>query len=397
MDLFEKLGRWRRYEETVAAGIYPYFRQIQASQNGTRVTIGGREIVMAGSNNYLGLTHDPRVMEASRQAVTDFGTGCTGSRLLNGTMTLHEELEERLARFLGTEACITSGTGYQTNVGMIAALTTRGDLIYGDRDNHASIIDGCRLSYGRLFKYAHNDMGELEELLQNTEPQGEGSRLIVTDGVFSMLGDMAPLPEMVALAKKYGARLMVDDAHAVGVMGANGRGTPEHFGVEDDVDLIVGTFSKSFACLGGFFAGPTDIIKYLKHHSRSVIFSASMTPASVATVMKCIELTEAEPERRTKLFENVAYMKKGFEELGLKLVEGGTPILSVVIGEDLPTMEFNRRLFEEGIFVNPVLPPAVPPGMSLLRTSYMATHTKDDLDAILAAFKRVAEQLGVAG
>jgi len=396
LDLFEKLGRWSRYEETVAAGIYPYFRPIQSSKNGTRVMIDGREVVMAGSNNYLGLTHDERVMEASRKAILDFGTGCTGSRLLNGTMTLHEELEARLARFLGKEACITSGTGYQTNVGMLGALTTRGDLIYGDRDNHASLIDGCRLSYGRLFKYAHNDMEELESLLQNTEPQGEGSRLVITDGVFSMLGDIAPLPQMVALKERYGARLLVDDAHAVGVLGAHGRGTGEHLGVEDGVDLIVGTFSKSFACLGGFLAGPRNIINFLKHHSRSVIFSASMTPASVAAVLACLDIVESEPERRTRLFENVAYMRQGFEALGLRLIDSGTPILSVVIGEDLPTLEFNRLLFHEGVFVNPVLPPAVPPGMSLLRTSYMATHDRDDLDHILAAFRKVGERLGIA-
>ena len=396
MDLFEKLGRWSRYQETVAAGIYPYFRAIQDSHNGTRVTIDGREIVMAGSNNYLGLTHDPRVMEASRKAVTDFGTGCTGSRLLNGTMSLHEQLEERLARFLRKEACITSGTGYQTNVGMLAALTTRGDLIYGDRDNHASLIDGCRLSYGRLFKYAHNDMEELESLLSNTTPQGEGSRLLLTDGVFSMLGDIAPLPEMIALKTKYGARIMVDDAHAVGVLGENGRGTGEHFGLEDEVDLIVGTFSKSFACLGGFLAGPRNIIDFLKHHSRSVIFSASITPASVAAVLACVDIVEQEPERRERLFENVEYMRKGFEALGLRLIDAGTPILSVVIGEDLPTLEFNPLLFAEGVFVNPVLPPAVPPGMSLLRTSYMATHTQEDLDHILRAFRKVGEKLGIA-
>jgi 8-amino-7-oxononanoate synthase len=396
LDLFEKLGRWSRYEDVVAAGVYPYFRAIESSQNGTWVTIDGREVVMAGSNNYLGLTHDPRVMEASRKAITDFGTGCTGSRLLNGTMTLHEELEERLARFLGKDACITSGTGYQTNVGMLAALTTRGDLIYGDRDNHASLIDGCRLSYGRLFKYAHNDMAELEGLLANTTPQGDGSRLILTDGVFSMLGDMAPLPAMVELRKRFGARLMVDDAHAVGVLGAHGRGTGEHFGVEDDVDLVVGTFSKSFACLGGFLAGPKKIIDFLKHNGRSVLFSASMTPASVAAVLACLDIVETEPERRERLFANVEYMRKGFEDLGLTVIEAGTPILSVLIGEDLPTLEFNRLLFAEGVFVNPVLPPGVPPGMSLLRTSYMATHNQEDLDTILAAFRTVSEKLGIA-
>jgi len=379
------------------AGVYPYFRAIGASLNGTRVTIEGRETVMAGSNNYLGLTHDPRVIEASQQAIADFGTGCTGSRFLNGTLTLHEELEARLARFLGKEACITSGTGYQTNVGTLGTLATRGDLYYGDRDNHASIIDGCRLSHARHLKYRHNDMDELERLLENTEPQGEGCRIVVTDGVFSMLGDLAPLPRLVELAKQYQACLIVDDAHAVGVIGESGRGTPEHFGVQNDVDLVVGTFSKSFACLGGFLAGPRNIINLLKHSSRSVLFSASITPASIAAVLACLDIIEQEPERREQLWANVAYMKKGFEALGLDLIDGGSPILSVVIGDEIPTLEFNRRLYEEGVFVNPVLPPAVPPGMSLLRTSYMATHDQEDLDRILMAFRKVAEELRILG
>ncbi|MFV1958331.1 MAG: aminotransferase class I/II-fold pyridoxal phosphate-dependent enzyme, partial [Planctomycetota bacterium] len=370
-------------------------RAIEASQNGTHVTIDGRDVVMAGSNNYMGLTHDPRVMEAARQAVLDFGTGCTGSRFLNGTLTLHEELEERLARFLGKEACITSGTGYQTNVGMIAALTGREDLIFGDRDNHASIIDGCRLSFARLMKYRHNDMADLERLLGTTPLNGEGSRMIVTDGVFSMLGDLAPLPRMVELARSYDARVIVDDAHALGVIGNTGRGTPEHFDVQDDVDLVVGTFSKSFACLGGFVAGPKRVIHFIKHCSRSVIFSASMTPASLATVLACLDVIESEPERRERLWANVVYMKDGFLDLGLDVIDGGSPILSVVIGDEVPTLEFNRLLFLNGVFVNPVLPPAVPEGMSLLRTSYMATHSQEDLDRILGAFETVAEQLRI--
>jgi len=396
LDLFQKLARWHRADDLLKAGVYPYFRAIEAAAEGTRVHIAGRDVIMAGSNNYLGLTHDPRVVEASQRAIADFGTGCTGSRFLNGTLTLHEELEERLARFLGKEACITSGTGFQTNVGAIAALTGREDVIFGDRDNHASIIDGCRLSFAKLFKYRHNDVEDLARLLAVTRVAEDGARLVITDGVFSMLGDLAPLNEMVHLTREHDARLIVDDAHAIGVLGAHGRGTGEHFGVEDEVDLIVGTFSKSFACLGGFVAGPKQVIHYIKHISRSVMFSASMTPASVATVLACLDIVESEPERRERLWANVEYMKKGFEDLGLEVIDGGSPILSVVIGEEIPTLEFNRLLFEQGVFVNPVLPPAVPDAMSLLRTSYMATHTQEDLDGILRAFRTVSQQLRIA-
>ena len=397
MDVFSKAYGFHRANDFIDAGLYGWFRPIQESHGGTRVLIDGRELVMAGSNNYLGLTHHPAVMEAARQAIDKFGVGCTGSRFLNGTLSIHEEMEERLARFLGKEACITSGTGYQTNVGAIATLAGKNDVIFGDRDNHASIIDGARLAFARHLKYRHNDMEDLERLLQSTELAPEGGRLIVTDGVFSMLGDLAPLPELVELAKRYDARLMVDDAHAVGVLGAQGIGTGEHFGVQDDVDLVIGTFSKSFACLGGFVAGPKTVIDYVRHTSRSVIFSASVTPASVATVLACLDLIEAEPERREQLWANVRRMKTGFEDLGFEVIDGGSPILSIVIGEDITTLEFNKLLFEEGVFVNPVLPPAAPPGMSLLRTSYMATHTEEDLDRILGAFKRVSEKLRILG
>ncbi len=396
MDLFEKARRYDRPDKPRALGIYPYFRAIGESHGGRRVKIGDRELVMAGSNNYLGLTHDPRVLDATAKALREFGSGCTGSRFLNGTLTLHEELETRLAKWLRKEACITSATGFQTNIGAIECLAHKHDVIFGDRDNHASLIDGCRLAYGKLIKYKHNDMEDLEQKLQNVQLDENGGRLILTDGVFSMLGDLAPVAEIVPLAKQYGARVMVDDAHGIGVLGENGCGTSEHFGVQDDVDLIVGTFSKSFACAGGFIAGPQKVIDYVKHTSRTVIFSASMTPASAATVQACLDIVETEPERRTKLWENVARMTKGFHELGFEIIEGGGPILSVVIGEDITTMEFNARLVEQGVFVNPVLPPAVPPGMSLLRTSYMATHTEEDLDLILRGFKNVAEQMRIA-
>jgi len=397
LDLFSKAYRYRRANDLKATGLYPYFRPITESCGGTRVQIGGRELVMAGSNNYLGLTHDPRVMEAARNAVDHFGTGCTGSRFLNGTLSIHEEMEERLAAFLEKEACITSGTGYQTNVGAIATLAGKSDVIFGDRDNHASIIDGSRLAFARHLKYRHNDMEDLERLLKTTKIVPSGGSLIVTDGVFSMLGDLAHLPEIVGLAKKHGARTMVDDAHAVGVLGPGGRGTAEHFGVLDEVDLIIGTFSKSFACLGGFVAGPREVIDYIRHTSRSVIFSASMTPGSVATVLACLDIIETEPERRDQLWKKVAYMKHGFEDLGFEVIDGGSPILSIVIGDDTTTMEFNKLLFREGVFVNPVLPPAAPPGMSLLRTSYMATHSQEDLDEILRAFQKVAAQLRIVG
>jgi len=350
---------------------------------------------MAGSNNYLGLTHDPRVVEAAQRAVRDFGTGCTGSRFLNGTLRIHEEMEERLADFLKMEACITSGTGFQTNVGLLGALCGREDVIFGDRDNHASIIDGCRLSFAKLYKYRHNDVLDLERLLGSTRVPDDGGRLIITDGVFSMLGDLAPLPEIVELAKRYDARTVVDDAHGLGVLGEGGRGTCEHFGVLGDVDIIVGTFSKSFACLGGFIAGPRKVIDTLKHTSRSIIFSASMTPSSVATVLACLDIIHAEPERRERLWRHVERMKVGLESLGLEVVAGGSPILSVVTGDETTTMEANRLLFEQGVFVNAVLPPAAPPGQSLLRTSYMATHSEDDLDRILEAFRHVAARFPV--
>lgn len=398
MDLFEKLKlapMTQRAQTLRDAGLYPYFRAIAESEHGTHVTVQGRRLVMAGSNNYLGLTHDPRVIEAARAAISRFGTGCTGSRFLNGTLTLHEELESRLAKFLGREACITSGTGYQTNVGAVSALTARGDQILGDQDNHASLIDGCRMSFAKLLKYRHNDVEDLERLLR--EFPTDGGRLIVTDGVFSMLGDLAPLREISELAKRFGARLMVDDAHAIGVLGARGRGTPEHFGVDADTDLVVGTFSKSFACIGGFVAGPAPVIDYLKHTSRSVVFSASMTPGNVATVLACLEIVESEPERRERLWRNVRRIKAGFDDLGFEVIDHGSPILSIVIGSDEATFDFNRRLFEEGVFVNPVVPPAVPDGKSLLRTSYMATHTDEDLDTILGAFKRVGERLRILG
>ena len=398
MDLFAKLRQApivARAQELREAGLYPYVRAISESDHGTHVVVHGRRLVMAGSNNYLGLTHDPRVIEASREATARYGTGCTGSRFLNGTLTLHEQLEERLARFVGKEACITSGTGFQTNVGALGALASRGDLIFGDRDNHASLIDGCRLAFSKLVKYRHNDVEDLERLLKETPC--EGGRLIVTDGVFSMLGDLAPLREITELARRHEARIMVDDAHAVGVLGAHGRGTPEHFGVEAEVDLVVGTFSKSFACLGGFVAGPAEVIDYLKHASRSVVFSASMPPGNVGTVLGCLDIIESEPERRERLWANVRRMKTGFDDLGFEVIDHGSPILSIVIGTDVATFDFNRRLFEEGVFVNPVVPPAVPEGKSLLRTSYMATHTDEDLDLILGAFKRVGERLRILG
>src|SRR5688500_15481167 len=318
VDLFEKAGRYRRAADFREAGLYPYFRAIEESHGGTRVTIGGRSVVMAGSNNYLGLTHDPRVIEAAQRAVARFGSGCTGSRFLNGTLRIHEELEERLARFLGKEACITSGTGFQTNVGVIAALAGREDVIFGDRDNHASIIDGCRLSFARHLKYRHVDMEDLGRMLEETAVPEGGSRLVITDGVFSMLGDLSPLAELLPLAHRHEARVMVDDAHALGVLGPGGRGTGEHFGVHADVDLVVGTFSKSLACLGGFVAGPSAVIEAVRHLSRSVIFSASMTPASVATVLACLDIIEREPARRDRLWANVRRMKRGFQELGLE-------------------------------------------------------------------------------
>ncbi|MBC8184161.1 aminotransferase class I/II-fold pyridoxal phosphate-dependent enzyme [candidate division KSB1 bacterium] len=393
MDLFEKCYKDTRAEEAIAKGYYPYFKAIQSGA-GSTVMIDGREFIMIGSNNYLGLTQDPRIKEAAIDALDTFGSGCTGSRFLNGTLTLHEELEEKLADFVHKEACLVFSTGFQVNQGTISSVVGKDDLIFGDRGNHASIVDGCRLAFGKTYKYKHNDMEDLERLLQ-THNNNSCGKLIVSDGVFSMEGDIVDLPKITKLAKKYNTRLMIDDAHSCGVLGKHGRGTGEHFDLENDIDLMMGTFSKSFASLGGFIAGEKKVVEYIKHHARSLIFSASMPPSAVATVNTALDILKAEPERLDNLWKNTAKMKKAFDEMGFNTGDTQTPIIPIIIGEDMHTFGFWKLLFEQGIFTNPVISPAVEPGHALLRTSYMATHTDDELDRVLAIFNRLGKKFGL--
>jgi len=391
-DLFAKRGRFTQARDLIRAGIYPYFRAIRESE-GTDVFVDGRRLVMVGSNNYLGLTHHPHVLEKVTRAVERFGSGCTGSRFLNGTLALHEELEERLARFVRREAALVFSTGFQTNLGTIAALVGKDDIVYCDRDNHASIFDGCRLSFGVTKKFRHNDMGHLEELL--AEGPDEAGKLIVVDGVFSMLGDLANLPRIVELAERFGARVLVDEAHSLGVLGSNGRGAVEHFGLEDRVDLVMGTFSKSLASIGGFIAGPEGVLHYVKHHARPLIFSAATPPAAAAAVLAALDVLETQPELRARVTHNATRAREGLRALGFDTGDAETPIVPVLIGERERTFLFWNALFEEGLFANPVTSPAVPPGRDLIRTSYMATHTDVHLDAVLRGFERAGKRLGL--
>jgi len=374
-------------------GWYPYFKAIDSGAD-TEVFINGHKLIMIGSNNYLGLTQDERVKKAAIAAIEKFGSGCTGSRFLNGTLTIHEELEEKLAEFMNVEATLVFSTGFMTNQGVIAAIVGRKDLVVGDNENHASIVDGTRLAFGRALKYRHNNIADLDRVLTRNKADDNGI-LVITDGVFSMGGDIVNLPELVKVAKKHGARIMVDDAHGLGVLGKNGRGTAEHFGLEKEVDLVMGTFSKSFASIGGFVAGSEEVLHYIKHVSRAFIFSASPPPAAVATVLAAVEILQKEPERRERLWKNYHKMKKGFEELGFNTGDSQTPIIPIIIGEDEKTFLFWRSLYENGVFANPVISPAAPPGKSLIRTSYMATHTDEELDKVLSIFEKLGKQLGI--
>ncbi len=392
MDLFDKCAAFHRPEELKQLGIYPYFHPIAESE-GTEVQIDGKRFLMVGSNNYLGLTHDPRVQQAAIEAIQQLGSGCTGSRFLNGTLELHEELERRLAQFLGKESALVFTTGFQTNLGVISSLVGRGDTIFTDRENHASIMDGCRLGFGEIKKFRHNDMEELRKILQANQASRRGGQLIVVDGVFSMLGDLADLPVITQLAEEFGARILVDDAHSVGVLGASGRGTAEHFDLEDKVDLILGTFSKSFGSIGGYVAGDAEVVDYIKHHARSMIFSASLPPASVAATLKALDIIEAEPERRERLKENANFLRSAIQELGFDTGPSQTPIIPILIGDQEATFHFWKKLYEAGLFTNPVTTPAVPPGMDLIRTSVMATHTRDQLEEIRDIIGEVARKL----
>jgi len=393
VDIFQKCADAATYYAQVRdAGIYPYYRAISSGQDPV-VTHLGKELVMLGSNNYLGLTNHPEVKEAATVALAMFGTGCAGSRLLNGTLDIHLELEARLAKFLGREDVLTFSTGFQVNLGVLSCLLRRSDIALLDSLNHASLIDGCRLSFGKTYKYQHNDMADLEKKLSNI-PDGKG-KLIAVDGVFSMEGDTAKLPEIVKLKNRYGARLLVDDAHGLGVFGENGRGTPEYFGIEDEVDLVMGTFSKSLATVGGFIAGSAPVIDFIRHEARSAIFSAAPPPASMAAAIKALEIVEREPERRKNLWENARYMKREFSTLGFDTGASESPVIPLVVGEDLDAYTMTLKLQERGVFANPVVSPAVPKGRSMMRTSYMATHTAEHLDIALEAFAAVGREMGI--
>ena len=375
-----------------AAGVYPYYRVIQSAQDPV-VLHEGRELVMLGSNNYLGLTNHPEVKQAAAEALAQYGSGCAGSRLLNGTLEIHVQLEERLAEFMGREAALTFSTGFQVNLGVLSCLLDRSDVAILDALDHACIIDGCRLGFGKTYKYRHNDMGDLEKKLRVAG--AEKGKLIVVDGVFSMEGDVANLPGIVEAKNRHGARLMVDDAHGLGVFGEHGRGTPEHFGVEHEVDLVMGTFSKSLAAIGGFVAGNARVIEHIKHNARAQIFSAAPPPASMAAAMKALELIEREPERRKRLWETTHYMKKELSGMGYDTGDSASPVIPIVVGDDMNAYTMVMRLQEEGVFANPVVSPAVPPGRAMLRTSYMATHTQEHLDRSLVALRKVGREMGI--
>ena len=384
--LREKLAKYDAPQRAKAAGIYPYFREIQSDQD-TEVIIGGKKVLMFGSNSYLGLTNHPKVKEAAMEAIRKYGTGCAGSRFLNGTLDIHVQLEKRLAKFVGKEDAISFSTGFQVNEGVISCITGREDYLIWDELNHASIIEGIRLSFSNKLKYKHNDMESLEKQLRRCEP--DKVKLIVTDGVFSMEGDVAHVAEIVRLAKQYNASIMVDEAHGIGVLGNHGRGTCDHFGVSKDVDLIMGTFSKSFASLGGFIAADKDTINYLRHHSRTYIFSASCTPASVAAANASLDIMLNEPEHMENLWKLTHYALDGFRQMGCEIGHTSTPIIPLFIRDNDLTFLIVRELFDEGIFVNPVVSPAVASQDTLIRFSLMATHTQTQLDYALEAIRKV--------
>ena len=390
MDIFQKCLDFDRATRVREQGLYPYFIPL-SGQVGPEMEIDGRKIIMLGSNNYLGLTNHPYVKERAVKALEKYGTGCTGSRFLNGTLDLHVELEEKLAEFLCAERVLTFSTGFQTNLGVISTLAHKGDTIFVDRSDHASILDGTRLSHARVYKFRHNDTDHLRHLLEREREQGA---LIVVDGVFSMEGDLADLPGIMPLAHEFGARVIVDDAHGVGVMGEHGRGTAEHFGVEDQVDILVGTFSKSFACIGGFAAGPAKVLDYIQHASRPLIFSASMPPPAVATVLGALEVIIKEPERLLAVHRAANRAREGLRQLGYDIGDStAAPIIPVIIGEDMLTFLTWKRLFEEGVFTNAVISPAVPPDRAMLRTSYMSTLSDECIDRALATFEKVGREL----
>ena len=379
-------------QKAMAAGIYPYFRAIESEQD-TVVTIGGKKVLMFGSNSYLGLTNHPKIKEAAKKAIDKYGTGCAGSRFLNGTLDIHIELENRLAKLVHKEGALCYSTGFQVNLGVVSVLTGRSDHILLDELDHASIIEGSRLSFSRVLKFAHNDMKSLENKLKHCTHNS--IKLIVVDGIFSMEGDIVKLPELVKLAEKYNATIMIDDAHSLGVLGKGGSGTASHFGLTNKVDLIMGTFSKSFASLGGFIASDKEIINYIKHNSRSLIFSASMTPASAASVLAALDIMESEPERIQHLWDVSNYALKEFKKVGFDTGKSESPIIPLFIRDDIKALKLTQILLSEGVFVNPVVSPAVPKEDSLIRFSLMATHTKQQVDIALEKITKVAKSLGI--
>ncbi|MDA8077906.1 MAG: pyridoxal phosphate-dependent aminotransferase family protein [Nitrospiraceae bacterium] len=390
-DLFDKCYRFTKAKELMAAELYPYFRVIESAQD-PEVVIKGRRMIMVGSNNYLGLTNHPKVKDAALDAVKRYGSGCAGSRFLNGTLDIHVRLEEKLARFIRKEAALVFSTGFQVNLGVISAIAGKDDVVIIDKMDHASIIDGCRLSYAEVKKFRHNDMSDLERLLIDNKDR---KKLIVVDGVFSMEGDIVNLPEVVSLARKYNARLMVDDAHGIGVLGKTGRGTAEHFGLEKEVDLIMGTYSKSLASIGGFISGEEKVVHFIKHFARALIFSASPPPASIAAVDAALDIIENEPDRLRRLWTNTEKMQKGFKALGFEIGPTETPIIPILVGDDLKAFTMIMMLQQEGVFANVAVSPAVPTGKAIIRTSYMATHTEEHLDIVLHAFEKVGRSIGL--
>lgn len=390
-DIFDKAYNYTTAKEVMATGYYPYFIALDGHE-GAEVIYHGRRLLMFGSNNYLGLTTHPKVREAAIEAIKKYGTSCTGSRFLNGTLTMHEQLEAELADWVGKPDALVFSTGYQTNLGTITALVGRGDYTILDKDDHASIVDGAQMAFGDMKRFRHNDMADLERVLALL-PESAG-KLVVVDGLFSMEGDIAPLPDMIPIVKKYGARLMVDDAHAIGVLGG-GRGTAAQFGVTDEVDLIMSTFSKSFASLGGFIAGDHDVIAYIKHHGRSMIFSASIPPSNAAAALAALEIMRAEPELVQRVNDNAAYMRRELNLLGYNTGQSCTPVVPIIIGEDQVCFYVWKTLFEAGVFVNPIISPAVPKGRALLRTSYMATHTVDQMNQALEVYAAVGKEVGL--
>ena len=391
MDILKKCFEFDRAKKAIEAGLYPFFQALESTE-GTEVVMNGHKVLMLGSNNYLGLTFHPKIREAAQKAIDVFGTSCTGSRLINGTMSIHVELEKRLAAFMGKEAALVFSTGMQTNLGAISALVGRNYVVIMDKEDHASIVDGCKLGYGEVKRFVHGDLDQLDRILAKI-PEDKGV-LVVVDGVFSMGGDIVDLPKLVSVCKAHGARIYVDDAHSIGVLGG-GRGTAAHFNLVKEVDITMGTFSKSFASLGGFIAGDEDVIDYVKHNARSFIFSASLPAPNVMAAMAALDIMENEPEHIERLWENAHFMMKGYRDLGFNIGGTQTPIIPIIVGDDEKCFRLWKELYEGGVYTNPVIAPAVPHGMALLRTSYMASHTRAQLERALDVFAKAGKTIGV--